>query len=111
MCCLQRTVDRGFGEFIKQGMGLAVEHTIALLDGDLADGLCQMAFAAAMGGPDKKRKSSVTGDEGRGRQIEDQTRDSSWGLKVIVEVVQGFFADRETELACADVPANGRHDG
>ncbi|MGA2417134.1 MAG: hypothetical protein ABSF59_21985 [Candidatus Sulfotelmatobacter sp.] len=27
-------------------MGLAVEHTIALLDGGLADGLCQMAFAA-----------------------------------------------------------------
>jgi hypothetical protein len=49
-------------------MGLAVEDTIALLDGGLADGLCQMAFAAA-GWTDKKRVF-VTGDEGRGRQIE-----------------------------------------
>lgn len=44
---LARTVDRSFGEFLEQGMGLAVEHTIALLDGGLPDGLCQMALAAA----------------------------------------------------------------
>jgi len=38
---------------VEQGMGLAVEHPIALLDGGQPDGLCQMALAAA-GGANKE---------------------------------------------------------
>ena len=47
MCCLRVPSFGGFGEFIEQGMGLAVEHTIALLDGGLSDGLGKMTLPAA----------------------------------------------------------------
>jgi hypothetical protein len=40
-------VDRGFSQLIEQGVGLAVEHAVALLDGRLADGLGQVALASA----------------------------------------------------------------
>ena len=41
------TVESSFGQFIEQGVGLAVEHAIPLLDGGMADGLGQVAFAGA----------------------------------------------------------------
>ena len=40
-------VERGFGEIIEQGVGFAIEHAIALLDGGLADGLGQVTLAGA----------------------------------------------------------------
>ncbi len=41
------SVDRGFGDFIEQGVGLAVEHAIALLDRSMSDGLGQVTLARA----------------------------------------------------------------
>ena len=38
-------VESGFGRFIEQGVGFAVEHAVSLLDGGLADGLGQVALA------------------------------------------------------------------
>ena len=85
---LASSIDRGFGEIIKQVVGFAVEHTIALLDGGLADGLCQMTFSGA--GRTEKQSIFVTGDEGAGGQVEDQTA-IHLGVEVEVEVVQGFL--------------------
>ena len=42
-----RAVDGRFGDFIEQGMGLTIEHAVALLDGGQADGLGQVALAGA----------------------------------------------------------------
>jgi hypothetical protein len=59
---LARTVDRGFGKFLEQGMGLAVEHTIALLDGGLADGLDGLSMACARcSSPDEAVYNSQSG--------------------------------------------------
>ena len=41
------TVNGGFSEFVEQGMGLAVEHTIALLNVGLSNGLGKMTLLAA----------------------------------------------------------------
>ena len=51
-------------------MGFAVQHFVALLDGGLADGLRQVAFA----GPARAEKQRVFAlvDEGSRGQIEDQ---------------------------------------
>jgi hypothetical protein len=51
-----RAVQSGFGQLIEQGVGLAVEHAVALLDGGLADGLSQMTFAGT--GVPRNRASS-----------------------------------------------------
>lgn len=40
-------VSHRIGEIIEQHMGFAVEDAIALQNGGLADGLCQMALARA----------------------------------------------------------------
>ena len=40
-------VERRFGEIIEQGIGLAIEHAVSLLDGGLADRLCQVTLAGA----------------------------------------------------------------
>ena len=40
-------VESGFGQFIEQGVGLAVEHAVALLDGGVANGLGQVTLAGA----------------------------------------------------------------
>ena len=57
-----RAVEGGFGDFLEQGVGLAVEDAIALLDGGLADGLGEMAFAGA--GRAEKQRVFAAGDEG-----------------------------------------------
>lgn len=59
-------IDRGFSQFIKQGVGLTVEHAVALLDSRLADGLSQVAFAGA--GRTKKQSIFMAGNEGAGSQ-------------------------------------------
>jgi hypothetical protein len=73
-------VERGFGEIIEQGVGLAIEHAVSLLDGGLADGLRQVTLA----GWAEKQGVFVAGDEGpvarsktkvgRVRQVVRQTR-------------------------------------
>src|SRR5438132_6350880 len=60
----------GFGEIIEQGVGLAVEHAVALLDGSVADGLRQVTFAGA--GWAEKQGVFVTCDESARGEIEDQ---------------------------------------
>ena len=52
---LALAVGHGVGEFIEQDVGFAVEHTIALLNGGLTDGLSQMTFARAAG-PEKETR-------------------------------------------------------
>src|SRR5512135_3533445 len=69
-------------------MSLAVEHTIALLDGSLPNGLGKMTFPAA--GWTEQQGVFVTGDEGRGRQIEHQTA-IHLGVKGEVEVIEVFL--------------------
>src|SRR6476619_3608876 len=69
-------------------MGLAVEHTIALLNGDLSNGLGKMTFPAA-GWTDKQRVF-VTGDESSGGHIENQTA-IHLGIESEVEVIEGFL--------------------
>ena len=49
MCCLRVPSMEASVQILEQGMGLAVVHPMALLDGSQPDGLCQMAFAAAGG--------------------------------------------------------------
>jgi hypothetical protein len=60
MCGLRVPSIEASASSSKQGMSLAVEHTIALLDGGLADGLCQMAFPAA-GWADKQPPQQAAG--------------------------------------------------
>ena len=81
-----RSIDGGFGEFLEQGMGLAVDHPIALLDGRLSDGLGKMTLPAA--GWTEKQSVFMAGDEGAGGQIEDQTAIHLL-VEIEVEVVEG----------------------
>jgi hypothetical protein len=37
-------VERGFGEILEQGVRLAIEHAVSLLDGGLAGGPLKPAF-------------------------------------------------------------------
>ena len=103
-----RAVERGFGEFIEQGVGLAIEHAIALLDGGLADGLGQVTLAGA--GRTEKQGVFVAGDEGAGGQIEDQAA-IHLGIEGEVEVVEGLLRVAELGLLFAAAPAGGRRAG
>ena len=47
-------IDGGFGQVIEQLVGLAIEHAIALPNSGLANGLSEMAFPGARGGPKNK---------------------------------------------------------
>src|SRR5579883_2299796 len=69
-------------------VGFAVEHAIALLDDSLSDGLRQVTFPAP--GWTEKQAILVTGDEGAGGQVEDQTA-IHFGVEGEVEVVQGLL--------------------
>jgi len=40
-----RAIERSVGQVIEQGVGFAIEHAVALLDGGLSDGLRQVTFA------------------------------------------------------------------
>ena len=91
-------VDRSFSQVIKQGVGLAVEHAIALLDGRLADGLGQVAFAGA--GRSKKQSIFMAGNEGAGSQIEDQAAIHLL-VEVEVEVVESLLGVTELRLLAA----------
>ena len=91
-----RAVERGFGEFLEQDVGLAVEHAIALLDGGLADGLGQVTLAGA--GRAEKQGVFVPGDEGAGGEIEDQAAIHLL-VEGEVEVVEGLLRSRGT-AAC-----------
>jgi hypothetical protein len=59
----------------RQGVGLVVEHSVALLDGTLADRLSQMALAGA--GRPQKQSIFMTGDEAAGGEIDRPGFDSS----------------------------------
>jgi hypothetical protein len=91
------TVESGFGQLIEQGVGFAVEHAIPLLDGGLADGLSQVTFAGAR--RTEKQGVFVTGDEGAGRQIEDQAAIHLL-IEGEVEVVEGLLGVAELRLLC-----------
>ena len=42
-------IERGIGQFFKKDVGFAIDHTIALLDDGVTDGLGQVTFSAAWG--------------------------------------------------------------
>ena len=81
-------VESGFGQFVEQGVGLAVEHAIPLLDSGVADGLGQMTLARA--GWTEKQGIFVARDKGAGGQVEDQAAIHLL-IEVEVEVVQGLL--------------------
>ena len=88
-------VERGFGEIIEQGVGLAIEYAVSLLDGGLADGLRQMTLAGA--GRTEKQGVFVARDEGAGGEIEDQTAIHLL-VESEVEVVEGLLGVAELGL-------------
>ena len=90
-------VERGFGQLIEQGVGLAVEHAVALLEGGVADGVSQMTFAAA--GGTEKQGIFVAGDEGASGQVEDQAAIHLL-VEGEVEVVEGLLGVAELRLFC-----------
>jgi hypothetical protein len=47
MCSFASSIDRCLGEFIEQGVSLTVQHTIALLDGSMSDGLREMTLVGS----------------------------------------------------------------
>src|SRR5438552_3424240 len=65
-----RAVDAGLGELIEERVGLEVEDPTALLDGGLADCLCEMTLAGARR-PEEER-IFVLRDEARGGELEDE---------------------------------------
>ena len=67
-------------KFIKQRVRLAVEHAITLLNGGLADGLGQMAFAAA--GRTEKQCVFVAGNEGTSGQV-----DHLWSAAPVIAII------------------------
>jgi len=46
-----RAVGDGLGQFIERDVGFAVQRLVALLNGGLTDGLCQVAFPGAATDP------------------------------------------------------------
>ena len=101
-------IEGGVGDFAEQGVGLAIEHAIALLDCRQADGLGQMTLAGA--GWAEKQGVFVAGNEVGGGEIEDQTAIHLL-VEAEIEVVERLV---QVAKACgffAGVPAAGRHDG
>ncbi len=88
-------VERGFGEIIEQGVGLAIEHAVSLLDGGLADGLCQVTLAGA--GWAEKQGIFVARDEGAGGEVEDQAAIHLL-VESEVEVVESLLGVAELSL-------------
>ena len=72
---LAGAVERGIGEFFEQGVGLAIEDAIALLDRGAADGLREVAFAGA--GRAEEERVLALGDEAGGGEFVDRARGSS----------------------------------
>jgi len=88
-------VERGFSEIIKQGVGLAIENAVSLLDGGLADGLRQMTLASA--GWTEKQGIFVARDEGASGQVEDHAAIHLL-VESEVEVVEGLLRVAELGL-------------
>jgi hypothetical protein len=89
-------VERGFGQIIEQGVGLAIEHAVSLLDSGLADGLCQVTLAGA--GWAEKQGIFVARDEGASSQIEDSHAQPK---KSAVPIFRRMLASHERSLAAA----------
>src|ERR1022692_4704467 len=88
-------IEGGFGQVIEQGVGLAIEHAVTLLDGGLADGLRQVTLAGA--GWAEKQGIFVARDEGASGQIEDQAAIHLL-VESEVEVVEGLVRVAELGL-------------
>jgi hypothetical protein len=58
------------GQFFEQGVCLAVDHAVALLNGGAPDRLCQTAFAGARRA--EKERIFPLRDEARGRELADE---------------------------------------
>ena len=92
---LAGVIDGSFGQLFQQMMSLAVEDTVALLDGGLADGLGQVTFAGARW--TENEGILVASDEGAGGQIENQAA-VHFGIEGEVKAVQGFVGITELSL-------------
>src|SRR5437764_10131466 len=92
---LAGVINGSFGQLFQQMMRLAVEDTVALLDGGLTDGLSQVAFAGARW--TENEGILVANDEGAGGQIENQAA-VHFGIEGEVKAVQGFVGITELGL-------------
>jgi hypothetical protein len=93
-----RAIDDCLGQLIEQYMRLAVENAIALLNGRLTDGLCQMTLAGAAGA-EKQCIFPPLNESGRG-QIEDQAAVHLL-VKGEVEVIERLVRIAEAGLFAA----------
>jgi hypothetical protein len=80
-----RTIHHGLGQLVEQHVGFAIEHTVALLNGRLADGLGQVALARAT--RSKEQCVFALADESASSQVVDQTA-IHLGIEVEVEVIE-----------------------
>ena len=95
------SVDGGFGDFVKQGVGLAVEYSIALLNRRMSDGLSQMALACT-GGPKNKASSCLAMKAAVARS---KTRLRFIFLLKLKSKLSSVFWDRGTGLVFFAAPA------
>src|ERR1019366_6765201 len=87
--------ESGFGQLIEQAVGLAVEHSVPLLDSGLADGLSQVGLSGA-GGTQKQGGFAARGKAGSS-QVEDQAAIHLL-VEGEVEVVEGLVGVAELRL-------------
>jgi hypothetical protein len=78
--------ERRVGEFFEERMCLAIDDTIALLDGRAPDRLGEMAFAGA--GRAEKQRILTLGDEARGGKFVDE-RAIHFLVEIEIKIVEG----------------------
>jgi len=87
-------------QLLQQGVGFAIENTVALLDNGVSDGLCAVTFPA----PRRTKKQGIfpLSDPVRCGQFEDQVAIHP-GIELEVEVVQALVGIAELRLFVASL--------
>ena len=93
-------VQCGVCQLFQQDVRFAIEHTIALLDDRVSDGLGTVALAASSWA--KKKCVFAPSDPGGGGQVEDQTAVHLW-IELEVEVIELLVCVAELRLLVAPV--------
>jgi len=88
-------VEVGFGQFVEQDVGLAVQDTVALLYHGLADSLSKVTLARAT--RTEKQRVLTLADEDGGSQVEDQAA-VGLGIESKVEIVESLQRITESRL-------------
>src|SRR6202166_3946966 len=81
---LALAIERGISQFFQQRVGFAIQHTVALLDDGVSDGLCAVTFPA----PRRAKEQGIftLSDPVRCGQFEDQVAIHP-GIELEVEIV------------------------